>query len=1232
MARVVLDIGDTPQLFAAIARWDESNGLGEVTALRASGVQSWLIRLQLQPGAVGFNHLYVSDSIPSPGTAGGDELSGAFELYAAALTLHNPHIPDDLVVPGPAHASNEMSDASEPYTWRSSAAVRTAISTYLGALIALTADERDDTQLTLDDGVVVDADAAGSAESGSPTASATAEAVDINRDAAGEAVSGSPTASATATADALLALADALIPDGRQLVGTASLIEIPADGDVYDSDATILAGADPPNLGAANLNPTRIYVTGNPQLRISQDGLGNIETTFAAGGAQEDYEIHVQTSPTDVLTYDSSDIHATRSTNARLLLGANGDPQGLLAPVSALAGGDRVLWFLTEPQTVANADAAATATTGSPEATATAEAVDINRDAAASAETGSPEATATATADDVSVVNRDASASAETGSPTASATAEAQSITNRDAAASAESGSPEASATAEADTPPTGPPYADGLRIIIAGVRVHPLLGSLRLRRSLVDGASLSFTLRGNASDYGHVVPGAEATVEDVGTGTGLFAGNVLRPRITGQSGVGDFVDLKVTAQGIQQRPFSRLLTSAHARAVNTATTVSDQLDELVAILGGTFSAGDVHANVNRLLGVGPGGSVGEVLRTFGDVQRINPDGSVDLIMREGLVSAAAIPAVGRVRPGSSRYSVDEDSVVGRIIAHGAPVRFIATGMVARITEDGVNRAVASVSAPAGTEVIEVSRVLARAALTGKFDAGDTLDGVWDPDRERFEWSGTLGATDTALVEMHGTWRTEEVVEASDPDPLAGDALIDVPSTSATDIANAADRALANRSQPVELMTLHLVLGAAVPMLVPGDAVTVAVALQRQLDVHLPDDGTLWLVHDVTLTQDAALQALVSLGLSRRLPDARDRDFWGAAAVPGSAGRQLVVGGGTGAPQTSQVIPSQEIRVGESVDYDLNDYFSDPDGDMLTYVAVSPDSSIVSTAVSGSTLTLTAVAEGSVSITVTGSDATRSVAQIFGVSAVSNRAPVLVQSLPDRTVMGSIVIDPLNFFSDPDGDHLDVTATSDDPTVATVAVSGTGAVTVTRAGVRGTANITVTASDGEFQVSDTFAASAAAPVTLDIGDTPQLFAAIARWDESNGLGEVTALRASGVQSWLIRLQLQPGAVGFNHLYVSDSIPSPGTAGGDELSGAFELYAAALTLHNPHIPDDLVVPGPAHASNEMSDASEPYTWRSSAAVRTAISTYLGALIALNADERDDTQLILDDGVV
>ena len=66
-------------------------------------------------------------------------------------------------------------------------------------------------------------------------------------------------------------------------------------------------------------------------------------------GALEDYQLHIQTSATAVLSYGSGDVDTVRSTSARLLVGSEGDPDGLLDNVSALASGDRAIWFLTEP-------------------------------------------------------------------------------------------------------------------------------------------------------------------------------------------------------------------------------------------------------------------------------------------------------------------------------------------------------------------------------------------------------------------------------------------------------------------------------------------------------------------------------------------------------------------------------------------------------------------------------------------------------------------------------------------------------------------------------------------------------------------------------------------------------------------------------------------------------------------------------------------------------------------
>ena len=368
-----------------------------------------------------------------------------------------------------------------------------------------------------------------------------------------------------------------------------------------------------------------------------------------------------------------------------------------------------------------------------------------------------------------------------------------------------------------------------------------------------------------------------------------------------------------MTATGIEQRPYNRTVSFEKARDINTAATAEDQLDELVDILGTGYSTGDVHDDVNKLVGIGPGATVGALLRLMGDAQRVNPNGSIDLIMRAGLSAATTIKS-GQVESASSRYKVSLDTTVRRVLAYGAPVKFIATGTLERVTESGVNRAVATITPPTNTELLGIEKVIARQGLAGKFSATDELDGVWDPDHERFEWSGTLSAGDTALVEMHGTWRTEDIVNASDPDALARDATLDVPLTAAADIRSAANRYLNQRSEPVETLTLDIVLGAAVPRLDPGDAVKVTEELQKELDVYLPEGEDLWLVHAVALSQPAHAQADVRLDLSRRLPDYRTRDFWSGedGTVPGSGGRQVVIGSGGGAPTDRAGHPDAE--------------------------------------------------------------------------------------------------------------------------------------------------------------------------------------------------------------------------------------------------------------------------------------------------------------------------------
>ena len=74
--------------------------------------------------------------------------------------------------------------------------------------------------------------------------------------------------------------------------------------------------------------------------------------------------------------------------------------------------------------------------------------------------------------------------------------------------------------------------------------------------------------------------------------------------------------------------------------------------------------------------------------------------------------------------------------------------------------------------------------------------------------------------------------------------------------------------------------------------------------------------------------------------------------------------------GGDPAEDGSAVI----IQPGSSVTVDVSPFFSDPDGEVLTYSASSSDAGVVEVSVTGSTVTFTGVAEGMATVTVTASD------------------------------------------------------------------------------------------------------------------------------------------------------------------------------------------------------------------------------------------------------------------
>ena len=167
------------------------------------------------------------------------------------------------------------------------------------------------------------------------------------------------------------------------------------------------------------------------------------------------------------------------------------------------------------------------------------------------------------------------------------------------------------------------------------------------------------------------------------------------------------------------------------------------------------------------------------------------------------------------------------------------------------------------------------------------------------------------------------------------------------------------------------------------------------------------------------------------------------------------------------APGAVGMIADLEVQVDSLVALEVSEYFTDPDRDVLEYSAASSDTTRATVVVAGDTVTVTGVAAGSATVTVTARDpGGLSAEQSFAVK-VPNRAPEVVEMIADVEVYvdGAVVVDVAVGFADPDGDELEYSATVSDTARATVAVSGS-LVTVTGVAV-GSATVTVTARDPE---------------------------------------------------------------------------------------------------------------------------------------------------------------------
>ena len=187
----------------------------------------------------------------------------------------------------------------------------------------------------------------------------------------------------------------------------------------------------------------------------------------------------------------------------------------------------------------------------------------------------------------------------------------------------------------------------------------------------------------------------------------------------------------------------------------------------------------------------------------------------------------------------------------------------------------------------------------------------------------------------------------------------------------------------------------------------------------------------------------------------------------------------------------------------------VSGYFTDPDGDVLTFAAVSPDTAVVSAAVDRDTLRLTGGGTGGAgTVTVTAVDPA-GLSALAAVAVTVNRAPVLSGQIPAQVLIDGAPpgeLDVAAYFTDPDGDFtpmplglvvrtLTFAAASSDTAVVRVALSGTALTLETR--TVGEAAVTVTATDPD-------SLEARAVFTVEVTENLDRAALVALYEATDG--------------------------------------------------------------------------------------------------------------------------------
>ena len=174
------------------------------------------------------------------------------------------------------------------------------------------------------------------------------------------------------------------------------------------------------------------------------------------------------------------------------------------------------------------------------------------------------------------------------------------------------------------------------------------------------------------------------------------------------------------------------------------------------------------------------------------------------------------------------------------------------------------------------------------------------------------------------------------------------------------------------------------------------------------------------------------------------------------------------------APEAVGEIPAQTLRLGDpAMALNLAPFFTDADGDPLTFTAGTADGSILTVDIAGSVVTMTAVAAGETTMTVTATDPRgESAMQKVAVTVLpANRPPEAVGSIGRQVLVeggNPMNIDVAEYFNDPDGDALTYTAESSSTRAVWAEIAdGSSTLALTPLAHAEGVTVTVTAMDGD---------------------------------------------------------------------------------------------------------------------------------------------------------------------